>query len=157
MKKTLELTIEQARNVYKDSPESLKKILEENFGKENLALKITDRIKTFEDACRINGVNPCSILPYQNPKNADEVSINAYAKLVQINKALRENWQADYDNHNQRKYYPWMTKTGSGLLFVDYLFDFSYSGVGSRLSYPTQEIAEYAGRQFSKEYTEWML
>ena len=52
---------------------------------------ITDKVKSFEDACAVLGIAPESVIPYANPKDQEEVATNAYRKLTTIAKALNEN------------------------------------------------------------------
>ncbi|WP_410221907.1 hypothetical protein [Pedobacter sp.] len=71
--------------------------------------KITDRVKTYEDACKIFGIDPSKImLTYPDQLSVkDANSIVAFAKLQTIAKALNEGWEPDWSNANQPKYYPW--------------------------------------------------
>lgn len=74
-------------------------------------MKITDRIKTFEDACKYLGINP-EHLYYKAPNGFGldeyEKHLNAYTKLLIIIRALNEDWKPDWNNLKERKYYPWM-------------------------------------------------
>ena len=55
--KTLTINENQARNIYPDASDSLKAILEDSFGKDFFQTRmITDRVKTFEDALAISGL-----------------------------------------------------------------------------------------------------
>ena len=49
--KTLQISEQKARELYKTGSKDLKTILEESFTKEFFSNDITDRIKTYEDAC----------------------------------------------------------------------------------------------------------
>ena len=148
----MNLNIEKknAISAYKQADDCGKKILRTLFGEKIFNEKIQDRVKTFEDACEIKNVDPNTILPYQMPSNSFEKGINAMAKLMIIAEVLQEGWEADYTNRNQYKYYPWfeMGKAGFGFSGTDCAYVYSYSGVGSRLCFPTRELAEYFGKQF---------
>ena len=107
------------------------------------------KIKTFEDACKALKLNPPSVLPYKKPEGNDEEVLNAYAKLRIIAKALRGKWQPDWNNSSQWKYYPWFRhQPGVGFSCYGYVYGYSASFVGSRLCFPTREMAEYFGTQF---------
>ena len=56
-------------------------------------MKITEKVKTFEDACNVLGISTdlpdCSALP------GDNRHIDAYYQLVTIAKALNDGWEPD--------------------------------------------------------------
>ena len=128
--------------------------VEINFGNktEKKSSKVTDRIKTFEDACRELQINPGEKLILQNQVSVlanDLKSILAYAKLIIIARALNEGWVPDWSDSNQYKYYPWLEyKSGVGFSYGDFVNAYTYSSVGSRLCFPTWEMAKYFGQQF---------
>lgn len=112
--------------------------------------KITDRVKSFEDACRVLKRDPDLDISVGNSDFEGELAnIKAYLKLTTVVKALNEGWQPDWSNKNEAKYYPWMTFTpGVGFRFFVSDGDLDYSSVGSRLVLKSRELAEYAGKQF---------
>lgn len=75
------------------------------FYKEEDYEEITDRVKTYEDACKVLGVEPIN---EQNAKaqgfRSDEI---ARRKLETIAAALNEGWNPDWNNTDQYKYYPY--------------------------------------------------
>jgi hypothetical protein len=99
---TLTLSEKQAREIYPTAAAGLKTILHETFGEKFFSQKITDRVKTFEDACEIAGVDPRD----RKFLDAAEDEI-AYSKLRVIISVLNEGWTPDWDNSRQYKYYPW--------------------------------------------------
>lgn len=116
-------------------------------------------IKTFEQACEANGVKPAQVLPFKPSKNLtpDQVSMNGYAKLIQIARAINgEKWKADFDNSNQPKYEAWFYKEADGFSFVDCGYCYRYSRVGSRLCFESREKAKYAAITFRKEFNEFL-
>ena len=148
--KTLQISDNLARQIYPSADTQLKSLLEENFGKLFFSQKITEKIKTFEDACEILG-DEDDIICQSHP--ADEV---AYAQLKVIVKALNEGWQPDWNNSNQYKYYPWFVMEG-GFRFDDVHYHCTGSLVGSRLCFKSRELAEYAGKTFKKLYEQYFL
>jgi hypothetical protein len=150
--KKVELTTTEAIMLHKECTESGKKLLEDKFGKEAFIYDWTS-IKTFEQACEIQGVDPESIFPYKTPKNGDELSLNAHAKLIVIARAINHNVEPNWDDQNEYKYYPYFdmrSGVGFSLSFCGYCYSSTY--VGSRLSFRTREKAEYAGKQFLEIY-----
>jgi hypothetical protein len=116
------------------------------------------KIKTFEGGCRALKLNPAKVVPIVKgmPKHHQD-AIVAHAKLVIIAEALNGGWKPNWNNTNEWKYYPWFRMSGSGLAYGDCAIDFSLSSVGSRLCFKTRDLAEYAGKQFKKLYTQYFL
>ena len=98
---TIKLNDATARSIYPTADANLKKILEESFGVAFFSPKITDRIKTFEDALEATGVSTCDVYT-----TVDTVDERAYKQLKIIVKALNEGWKPDWNDANETKYYP---------------------------------------------------
>lgn len=141
--KTLTLTEQDARKIYPKAPNELKVILENSFTKSFFQKKITDRIKTFEDACLESGEDPDE-LKFREGTD-DEI---AYRKLKVIIKALNEEWTPDWNDGNQRKWRPWFYLNSPGFRFDDAYDDNANSTVGSRLCFKSEELCVYAANQF---------
>ena len=123
---------------------------------------VTERIKTFEDACNELGEDHPFVLAYRNtnlrdPEVAEENrDILAYMKLRIITEALNEGWHPKFDK-DEYHYYPSFYR---GCLSADLGDDvlpyagangeasFSHASIGSRLVFPNKDLAEYAGKQF---------
>lgn len=147
--KALQISDTLARRLYPKAESEFKELLEENFGKPFFSEKITDRVKSFEDACTIVGLQPTEITCAYD--SADD---QAYKKLKVVIAALNEGWTPDWNNTNQPKYYPWFELQGGFRLgYVD--FSFALSDVGSRLCFKSRELAAYAGKQFEELYKEF--
>ncbi|MBS1988726.1 hypothetical protein JST56_07105 [Candidatus Dependentiae bacterium] len=72
-------------------------------------------------------------------------------KLTVITRALNGGWTPDWNNSGEYKYYPWFyCKDGFSFFLVD--SHFTGTGVGSRLCFRNEEIAEYAATQFIDLY-----
>jgi hypothetical protein len=159
--KALVINETNARAFYKDAPPALKASFEDTFGKDFFSQKITDRIKTFEDACAELGIDldTSAVKSISVPQalTNDAASILAYSKLTIIARALNEGWVPDWKNSSQYKYYPWFkANAGSGLSFCGYGCANAGTRVGSRLCFKTSELAEYAGKQFEGLYNEFL-
>lgn len=134
------------------------------FYKEEDYEEITDRVKTYEDACKVLGVEPIN---EQNAKaqgfRSDEI---ARRKLETIAAALNEGWKPDWNNTDQYKYYPYFYiqenakgKGSAGLSFAD-----SYAAAtttlayfGSRLCFYASRLARYASNQFTDLYEQILI
>lgn len=120
--------------------------------------KITDRVKTFEDALAIVGCSEDmkNLLDY-NGQDKEMIAAQAYAKLSIIRAALNEGWEPDYTNSAQAKWYPWFKYVaGSGFSFGVYRYAYQGSGVGARLTFKSKELAMYAGEQFIDIYRDYL-
>lgn len=116
---------------------------------------ITERIKTFEDACRELGLTDVKL--GITGLDDDKDSIVAYTKLTIIARALNEGWKPDWSDSGQYKYVPWFEhKSGFGLSYGDCDSWYSFTLVGSRLCYKTGELAKYAATQFADLYKDFL-
>jgi hypothetical protein len=147
----LKIEKETAQRVYPQSPRWFQELLEETFGKNAFQKKQFDEIKTYEDACEELGISTEQFFPADDP---DEI---AYKKLKIIVKAINQGWIPDWDNTNQRKWYPWLNlSSGFGFLHTGYGYGHTHSDVGSRLCFESEEKARYAGNQFTKLYKDFL-
>jgi hypothetical protein len=114
-------------------------------------IKITDRVKTFEDACKVIGWDPFDNVPDEYNRQ-DEI---AYKKLKVIVEALNEDWEPDWKNKHENKYYPWFSMSGEFHLDgISYTYD--NTSIGSRFCFRSEELALYAAKQFLDLYMELM-
>lgn len=134
------------------------------FYKEEDYEEITDRVKTYEDACKVLGVEPIN---EQNAKaqgfRSDEI---ARRKLETIAAALNEGWKPDWNNTDQYKYYPYFYiqenakgKGSAGLSFAStfYAATDAFAGIGSRLCFYASRLARYASNQFTDLYEQILI
>lgn len=117
-----------------------------------------DLVKTFEEACAFKGYDPAEILPdvSKYPAHLQE-ALTATAKLFVVNEALKGDWVPDWQDYDQRKWYPWFDiekseANPSGFRFCASYYGLTGSLVGSRLVYPSSEISKYAATQFEDLY-----
>jgi hypothetical protein len=152
---TLQIEKSTIQNAYRKATPKEKAWIESIFGKDAVATEITERVKTFEDAC--------SVLGYEPDEEAYEHAapeVTAYLKLHVIIKALNEGWEPDWKNLNEYKYYPYfyMDKTRyspSGFSLAGVNFSCSRSSVGSRLCFKNEALAKYAVTQFLDLYKQY--
>ena len=120
-------------------------------------MDIKDKVKSFEDACKVLDITPSVPVVTGIPEKYQKPLIANYQVMV-IAEALNEGWTPDWSNGEWDKWYPWfnMDNTSSAGRFsfcgADYLR--SYSNVGSRLCFKSEELADYAGTQFLELYRE---
>lgn len=72
-------------------------------------------IKSYEDACKVLGVQPISENAVAAFPAEDRKSMLAYHKLTIITRAINGGWKPDWDNTNQYKYYPIFYYENAGL------------------------------------------
>lgn len=134
------------------------------FYKEEDYEEITDRVKTYEDACKVLGVEPIN---EQNAKaqgfRSDEI---ARRKLETIAAALNEGWKPDWNNTDQYKYYPYFYiqenakgKGSAGLSCANTVHTAANTNAyfGSRLCFYASRLARYAGNQFTDLYEQILI
>lgn len=147
---------------------------------------VTERIKTFTDACNAIGDEHPLVKEYLRVADGNIIldDLYAYLKLRIIVAALNEGWEPKFEKGEYR-YFPWFylyTKeqydelddeekwrcvlrsghnaySGNGFVYCPAGSDASYSSthVGSRLTFRSRELAAYAGRQFIEEWADFMF
>jgi hypothetical protein len=155
----LEINKVNATKAYNLADANTKIILEELFGRENLIpQKITDIVKTYEDACEQIGIDPDFGISCSKSGVWKEIeSISAYAKLIVIAQALNQGWQPDWSDTTECKYVPWFKeKSGFGLAYDGYDVWDTNTNFGSRLCFKNRELAEYAATQFAGIYKDFL-
>ncbi|MGN6601213.1 MAG: hypothetical protein ACTHK8_02115 [Ginsengibacter sp.] len=153
---TLQIDKKKARKLYPTASNEFKEMLHDSFGKEFFFTSPIDRIKTWEDACEDQGLDPYQALPYKSPKDEHEEAVNGFAQMCIIAKSLNGDWKGDLSDEDQPKYYPWFERSGSALSYGGYVDWYADSNCGVRLSYRDRETAEYAGRQFLHIYNKFI-
>ena len=148
---TLQISKANALSAYRKADKKVKELLEELFGKQVLSTEVTERIKSFEDACLELGIDSTDA-NFSNG-TVDEI---AYKKLKVIAAALNEGTVLSFADSNQRKWYPWFEYSGSGFRFygTTYVLSRTHSNGGSRLCFHTEKLAAYAGKQFIDLYND---
>lgn len=156
MKKTLEITEEQAKKLYLEASENFKEVLESNFGKTTFLKNFQDAVKTYYDACEIIGEKPIDEQHLMDcGLGKSEI---AFMKLKTIFKAankMNNYWKADYSNSNQHKYYPYFIWRSSGFRYCDSGYTYTHADAGSWLCCGTSADAEYIGKQFEDLYNDY--
>ncbi len=118
---------------------------------------IMDKVKSFEDACKLLKLNPKHIPVVDMLPELHQKAIVANYKLIIIIQALNEGWQPDWSNSNEYKYYPWFYMSSFGFSDSGYGRWHTAAIVGSRLCLKNETLARYTGKKFENLYKEYML
>ncbi len=121
-------------------------------------------IKTFEDACKKENIDPTKLPDVSMiPEEFHKPIVAAY-KLYVIFKAINNGWTPYWNDSSEYKYYPWFwvnaskeKPSGFGFSSSDCDFTTTGTGVGSRLCVQTSEEALYIAGQFTAEYLDFLL
>jgi hypothetical protein len=115
---------------------------------------VMERIKTVADVLADNGLTLEEFEEQCDSLTKDE---EAYRILKMLAKSLNEGWAPDWNNSNEGKYNAWFYMGGSSGFRFDVCDDWNArSDVGSRLCFKTRELAEYAAKQFTDVYKQFM-
>ena len=120
-------------------------------------MDIKDKVKSFEDACKVLDITPSVPVVTGIPEKYQKPLIANYQLMV-IAEALNEGWTPDWSNGEWDKWYPWFNMDNSSsagrFSFFGSVGRNSSSYVGSRLCFKSEELADYAGTQFLELYRE---
>lgn len=147
---------------------------------------IKERIKTFEDALAVLGEQNRFVQEWEEADETDFTTpdIIAYLKLRIIVAALNEGWTPQFTDDEYR-WYTWFriytkqelddmseedrsrvvgrsngySNAVGGLVYANANFasSHSHSYYGSRLAFKTEELADYAGKQFIEIWADFIL
>lgn len=115
------------------------------------------KITSYEDACKALNTKPINEEVFNVFPKEDRKSMIAYHKLTVIVRALNEGWLPDWENTNERKFYPIFRYVSAGLSFVDAYDATSLTSalVGTRLCFSSPALAEYAADHFADLYRDY--
>lgn len=181
MEKVIEIKVEDIKRAFDEANDNVKNCILNLFPQIREALPVTDRVKTFEDACREVGIDPTQYISKYDGESADVI---AYMKLRVICKALNEGWTPRFAKGEYR-YFPYFRicsgediirmseEEKSRVAFRSVYVAYAYGGVsaayadydsasvdayiGSRLAFKTRELAKYAGEQFIDLWADFCL
>lgn len=186
MKNQITISESDVFDAYKNGTQEVKKLLEKLFGEDTFKPKdITERVKTFEDACIELGRENCLVQDYLSTTDKTSSDLLAYIKLRIICAALNEGWKPQF-TENEKRYHPWFIlwtkdelldksdewKTTRHLISTDkYQTDYvgftfadadyvpspTYTYVGSCLCLKSATLARYCGKQFIDLWVDFSL
>ena len=172
----------ELKAIYAQLNSEQQSILVNIFGEDTFKQKdIRERVKTFEDACTVLGIDPDE---WKKKHLMFDKDVLAYLKLRVIAKALNEGWYPKF-TENELRYYPWfdiITKdeyyklsaeekrrcvgrahngayAGGGLVYAlaGNASSYSSSHHGARLAFSNYDLAVYAGTQFIDIWADLVL
>lgn len=150
MAETLTINKTDFLNAYKKATGAVKTSLAKLVPTEVLNGKITDKVKSFEDACKVLKIK---VPVFAKTDSKDEI---AFRKLKTIIQALNEGWKPDWNNSNEYKYFPWWNMDG-GFSLRGVLGRYLNSFVPSCLCFKNEELANYAAKQFLSIYKDFIV
>ena len=181
MEKTIEVKVEDIKRAFDEANDNVKNGILNSFPQFKEALPVTDRVKTFRDACREVCIDPSVYFIKCENEPADVI---AYMKLRVICKALNEGWTPRFAKGEYR-YFPYFhicseeeiirlseeeksrvvyrsyagayASGGVSYAGADYDSASVYAAIGSWLAFKTKELAEYAGKQFIDLWADFCL
>lgn len=149
MSETLEITKDKAILAHESANKKGKELLENLLGKKTFQKDVKERIKTLNDAIEELGERDKDVIEYRKLQRAGVADyILANQEAILVCKALNEEWEPDWDNSNERKYFPWFDMSSSGFRFYVCDYWFTNANVGSRLCLKSSDLAIYYGTQF---------
>lgn len=183
MSKNIQIQQENVLNAYKNASDEQKELLEHLFGREVFKpVDVKERIKTFADAAKAVGIEDPE--EWESGYSDVEPDILAYFKLRIITKALNEGWEPKFipGEYRWAPYFLLYTKeeiekmnaetrarvvyrsnasafADGGVSFANAFNDSAsvYAYIGSRLAFKSEELAEYAGKQFTEIYADFIF
>ena len=183
MSKNIQIQQENVLNAYKNASDEQKELLEHLFGREVFKpVDVKERIKTFADAAKAVGIEDPE--EWESGYSDVEPDILAYFKLRIITKALNEGWEPKFipGEYRWAPYFLLYTKeeiekmnaetrarvvcrsynyayANGGVSYAYALYDSAivYAHIGSRLAFKSEELAEYAGKQFTDIYADFIF
>lgn len=126
------------------------------------SINSTEQIKTFEDACKDQGINP-EDPKFKYEESTDEEVDNsgpAFEQLKVIRNALLGNVKLEWGSNEPYKYFPYFdlsSPKGSGFCHSPCISWFTFSCVSARLAMDSKEKALYFGSQFEDIWYEYMV
>lgn len=132
---------------------------------------ICERVKSYADACDVLGIAKMDEKAMKaSGFRPDEI---ARRKLETITEALNEGWRPDWNNTDERKYYPWFyirphkgkdadgkpygATAGLSCASTYNAASYTFTYVGSRLCFHESRTATYAGDTFCDLYAQVLV
>ena len=158
--RTLQIKQDSLLVAFRNAGKEGKQVLSDLFGKQ-VALydNITDRVKSFEDACQVLGIST-NVPEVKGLPRKHQKAIIANYKLIVIAEALNEGWKPNWQDSDEYKYYPWFDMTnpaGVGCSYTYSTASHTLALIGSRLCLKNRELAIYFGQTFTDLFNDSLL
>lgn len=158
--RTLQIKQDSLLVAFRNAGKEGKQVLSDLFGKQ-VALydNITDRVKSFEDACQVLGIST-NVPEVKGLPRKHQKAIIANYKLIIIAEALNEGWKPNWQDSDEYKYYPWFDMSnpaGVSYSFTSHTASYTIANIGSRLCLKNRELAIYFGQTFTDLFNDSLL
>lgn len=158
--RTLQIKQDSLLVAFRNAGKEGKQVLSDLFGKQ-VALydNITDRVKSFEDACQVLGIST-NVPEVKGLPRKHQKAIIANYKLIIIAEALNEGWKPNWQDSDEYKYYPWFDMSnpaGVGYSYTHNAASYTTAVMGSRLCLKNRELAIYFGQTFTDLFNDSLL
>lgn len=158
--RTLQIKQDSLLVAFRNAGKEGKQVLSDLFGKQ-VALydNITDRVKSFEDACQVLGIST-NVPEVKGLPRKHQKAIIANYKLIVIAEALNEGWKPNWQDSDEYKYYPWFDMSNPAGVGYSYTYNAAsntLANVGSRLCLKNRELAIYFGQTFTDLFNDSLL
>lgn len=158
--RTLQIKQDSLLVAFRNAGKEGKQVLSDLFGKQ-VALydNITDRVKSFEDACQVLGIST-NVPEVKGLPRKHQKAIIANYKLIVIAEALNEGWKPNWQDSDEYKYYPWFDMSnpaGVGYSYTYHTASNTNAKIGSRLCLKNRELAIYFGQTFTDLFNDSLL
>lgn len=158
--RTLQIKQDSLLVAFRNAGKEGKQVLSDLFGKQ-VALydNITDRVKSFEDACQVLGIST-NVPEVKGLPRKHQKAIIANYKLIVIAEALNEGWKPNWQDSDEYKYYPWFDMSnpaGVGFSYTYATASATHAHIGSRLCLKNRELAIYFGQTFTDLFNDSLL
>lgn len=158
--RTLQIKQDSLLAAFRNAGKEGKQVLSDLFGKQ-VALydNITDRVKSFEDACQVLGIST-NVPEVKGLPRKHQKAIIANYKLIVIAEALNEGWKPNWQDSDEYKYYPWFDMSnpaGVGYSYANITASTTTANIGSRLCLKNRELAIYFGQTFTDLFNDSLL
>ncbi len=164
---TLQIDSGKAKSLFKQGDRAVQDALKELCGRDIFGYTHFADINSLEDALNVLGETEARSFPkiWMELSTTDEIAYRIIKNFVEANNKVM-NWKADYNDPNQKKFFPyWEVRTrlknmhpsGLGLSLYGVLFVYTGTGVGSRLSVGSPEEMRHIAKVAQKHYEDFLI
>lgn len=150
--KSLTINPSKARELFLTASPEFKQELISHFGEAHFKQREWEKCTSYEEVCKIEGVDPEKHRPYPNPQTPEDELTNAFRELVLAQKVINrldDNYKPIYGDSKNPKVYVIVDMRG-GVCF-SYTHDGytnAHADVGSRFVFSCDEIAQFFAKHF---------
>lgn len=125
---------------------------------------ITERLKSYEDACTLLNRQPLTLEQFNFLPETDRQAMYSLHRILTGIEAINEGHVFDWNNYDEYKYYPWWDMEtyddnpvpGSGFSLGGVGCDSANSDVGARLITRSDAHARHIAEIFFEDYRNWI-